>query len=64
MDDIPKSALQAVVFALLFILLFLILLPFVVKSLDEPSGRILYGVLSLGALLVAFRLRALFRGRE
>jgi hypothetical protein len=58
-DPQTKSAFQAVIFSILFVLLFLILLPAVVKLLDETWGRVLYGVLVLGAVGVAFRLRLL-----
>jgi hypothetical protein len=58
-DPQTKSAFQAVIFSILFVLLFLILLPAVVRLLDETWGRVLYGVLVLGAVGVAFRLRLL-----
>ncbi len=61
MEDIPKSSLQSIVVALLYILLFLILLPTAIRFMDERWGQVLYGVLALGAVLVAFRLRMLFR---
>lgn len=43
----------------MYVILFLILLPPVIKLLDERAGKILYGLLVTGAVGVAFRLRFL-----
>jgi hypothetical protein len=54
-----KKAFQAVIFALMYLILFAILLPPVIKLLDQRMGKVLYGVLVAGAVGVAFRLRFL-----
>lgn len=61
MDPRIRNAFQVVIFALLYIILFLMLMPPLLKLLDSPAGKILYGVLVAGAVLVALRLRLLFR---
>ena len=59
MEPTVKKAFQAVIFALMYLILFAILLPPVIKLLDQPMGKVLYGVLVAGAVGVAFRLRFL-----
>jgi phosphoglycerol transferase MdoB-like AlkP superfamily enzyme len=59
-DDV-KEVLHSLIFAVMFGLLFLILLPLVVKLIDERTGKILYGALAAGAVGVAIRLRFVAR---
>ena len=61
MDPKTKSILQTLIFAVLYLILFIILLPPLIKLMDEKLGKILYGVLVAGAVLVALRLRLLSR---
>jgi hypothetical protein len=56
-----KEALNALIFAVMFLTLFVILLPVAVKLMDGRAGKALYGVLTVGAVAVAFRLRAVAR---
>ncbi len=61
MDPKNKAFQQTVVFSLLYVILFLVLLPPLIKLLDGRAGKILYGVLTAGAVAVALRLRFLSR---
>ncbi len=61
MDPKIKRGVQTVIFGLLYVLLFLILMPSLIRLLDDRWGKILYGVLVAGAVGVAFRLRAVSR---
>lgn len=61
MDPRIKHSFQNLIFAVLYLILFLILMPPLIKLLDERVGRVLYGVLVAGAVLVALRLRFLSR---
>ena len=56
-----KDALHALIFAVMFVMLFVILLPVLVKTMDGRAGKILYGVLTAGAVGLALRLRSLAR---
>ncbi|HRY29268.1 MAG TPA: hypothetical protein P5079_04435 [Elusimicrobiota bacterium] len=61
MEQQTRKAFQEIIFALLYIILFLVLMPPLIRLLDDLWGKILYGVLVAGAVAVAFRLRALSR---
>ena len=61
LDPITKNGFNIVIFSLLYIILFLILIPPLIKMLDDVWGKIFYGVLVAGAVVVAFRLRSLSR---
>ena len=63
-DPKVKSGFHAVIFSLLYVILFVILIPPLIKVLDERQGKILYGALVAGAVLVALRLRFLARHME
>ncbi len=60
-DPEQKNAIQTLAFALLYVLFFLILLPPLMRFMDEPWGKALYGGLVVGAVGLAFRLRSLGR---
>lgn len=47
--------------AFLYVFLFVLLMPVLIKAMEEGWGRIVYGVLAAIGLLLAFRLRFLFR---
>ena len=59
MDPRVKKSLQAMFISLLYIILFLLLMPALLKVMDQTWGKLLYALLALGAVAVAFRLRAL-----
>jgi len=61
LEQQTRKAFQEIIFALLYIILFLVLMPPLIRLLDDLWGKILYGVLVAGAVAVAFRLRALSR---
>jgi hypothetical protein len=61
LDPEIKSSFQAVIVAVLYVMLFVILIPPLIQLLDERWGKVLYGVLVAGAVIVAFRLRFLSR---
>jgi hypothetical protein len=60
-DADAKSCFHSIIFSILYVLLFVILIPPLIKVLDETWGKLLYGVLVAGAVIVAFRLRFLAR---
>jgi hypothetical protein len=59
LDPETKRSLQAVIFCLMYVILFLILLPPLIRRLDDWVGKTLYTVLSVGAIALALRLRYL-----
>ena len=61
MDPKVKTCLQALIFSFMYAILFLVLLPVLLKIMDQQNGKILYGVLVAGGLAVALRLRFLSR---
>jgi hypothetical protein len=61
MDPRIKSALTTLTFAVLYLILFVALLPALLKILDQRPGRVLYGVLVGGAVVLALRLRTVSR---
>jgi hypothetical protein len=61
MEPQPRKLLQTLVFAVLYAFLFLILMPPLLRVMDQSWGKALYGVLVAGAVAIAFRLRALLR---
>lgn len=60
MDAKFKLLLQALVVAVLYLVLFVIVTPPLLKVLDKTFGKIIYGILVLGGVGVAVRLRQLF----
>lgn len=60
-DWLIKKTVQTIIFVLLYIILFVILLPPLLKMMDQPMGKILYGVMVVGAIGIAVRLRFLFK---
>lgn len=61
MDAQVRSVLQSLIFAVLYLLLFVIALPYLLRVLDQPTGKIAFGVLVAGGVGVAIRLRQLSR---
>lgn len=59
MDTKIKPLLQALVVAVLYLILFVIITPTLLKVLDKPFGKVVYGILVLGGVGVAVRLRHL-----
>jgi hypothetical protein len=56
-----KIVVQSLITAVLYLTLFVTLIPPLLRILDTPNGKALYGVLLVGAVLVALRLRHLSR---
>ncbi|MGQ0645513.1 MAG: hypothetical protein ACT4O3_08485 [Elusimicrobiota bacterium] len=61
MDPETKRAVHSLIFAVLYLLLFVILLPPLIRVLDQTWGRVLYGAMVAGGVAVAFRLRHIAR---
>lgn len=59
MDPNVRTVLQTLIFAVLYLILFIILLPSLIRLLDQTTGKIAYGVLVAGGVGVALRLRQL-----
>ena len=55
-----KSALRLLILAQVFCLFFLMLMPTLVRVLNEMWGKVLYGTLVVGAILFALALRYAF----
>lgn len=61
MDPTVKTVLHTLIIAVLYLLFFVIVLPSILRLLDQTSGKIIYGVLVGGGVLLAIRLRQLSR---
>ncbi|MBK8870556.1 MAG: hypothetical protein KBD85_05420 [Elusimicrobia bacterium] len=59
MDAKIKPLLHALAVAVLYLVLFAIVTPPLLKVLDKPFGKVVYGILVLGGVGVAVRLRHL-----
>jgi hypothetical protein len=61
LDPTIRTVLQNLIFAVLYLILFVILLPSLIRLLDQTAGKIAYGVLVAGGVGLALRLRQLSR---
>ena len=59
MEPRSKHLLHALVVAVLYLVLFVIAMPALLKALDKTVGKIIYGILVVGGVGVAVRLRQL-----
>ncbi len=59
MDPIVKKVLHTLIFSILYLLLFVIVLPPLLRVMDQLPGKIGFGVLVGGGVILAIRLRQL-----
>jgi hypothetical protein len=59
METKSKLLLHALVMAVLYLVLFVVVMPALLKVLDKTVGKIIYGILVVGGVGVAVRLRHL-----
>lgn len=61
MDPTIRTVLHTLIFSVLYLLFFVIVLPSLLRLLDQTSGKIIFGVLVGGGVILAIRLRQLSR---
>lgn len=61
MDPTVRTVLHTLIFSVLYLLFFVIVLPSLLRVLDQSSGKIVFGALVFGGVVLAIRLRHLSR---
>lgn len=61
MDPTVRTVLHTLIFSVLYLLFFVIVLPSVLRLLDQSSGKMVFGGLVSGGVILAIRLRQLSR---
>jgi hypothetical protein len=59
--DPLKDAVHSLIAVVMFLTLFVLVLPVLIKTLDGPAGKAVYGVFAAVAVAAAFRLRQIAR---
>ena len=61
MDPTVRTTLHTLIISVLYLLFFVIVLPSILRVMDQTSGKIVFGVLVGGGVILAIRLRQLSR---
>ena len=61
MDPTVRTVLHTLIISVLYLLFFVIVLPSLLRLLDQTAGKIIFGVLVGGGVVLAIRLRQLSR---